>query len=164
MANKRGKSGRSHRFYPLGLQNHCKLTAAMKLNMLAPWKKSYDKPRHVKKQTHYFANKGLYSQSYGFSSSNVCTWELGHNEGWELKNWCFWTVGLEKILERPLVSKEITPVNPKGNQPWIFIGRTDTEAEAPRLWSPDAKTWLTGKDHDAKNEGKRRRGSKGWDG
>ena len=76
-------------------------------------------------------------------------WELDHKEGWELKNWCFWTVVLEKTLESPLDCKEIKPVNPKGNQPWLFIERTDAEAEAPILLPPDAKSWLTGKDPDA---------------
>ena len=79
----------------------------------------------------HFANKGQYSQSYGFSSSHVWMWELGHKESWLLKNWCFWTVVLEKTLERPVDCKEIKPVNPKGDQSWIFIGRTDAEAEAP---------------------------------
>ena len=122
--------------------------------MLAPWKKSYDQPRqHIKKQRHYFAetftDKGLYSQSYGFSSSHVWLWELDHKESWVSKNWCFWTVVLEKTLESPLDSKEIKPVHPKGNQSWIFIGRTDAEAEAPILWLPDAKKWFTGKDSNA---------------
>ena len=84
-----------------------------------------------------------------FSSSHVWMWELDHKESWGLKNWCFWTVVLEKTLESPLDCKEIQPVNPKGNQSWIFIGRTDAEAEAPILWPPDAKNWLTGKDPDA---------------
>ena len=103
--------------------------------MLAPWKESDDKPRyHIKKQWHYFANKGLYSKSYCFSSSHVQMGELDYKEGWVPKNSCFWTVVLEKTLESSLESKEIKPVNPKGNQPWIFIGRTDAEAEAPILW------------------------------
>ena len=124
------------------------VTVAMKLKkMFVPWKESYNKSRqHIKKQRHHFANKGLSSQSYGFSSSHVWMWELDHKEGWALKNWCFWTVVLEKTLESPLDSK-IKPVNPKGNQPWIFIGRTD--AEAPIIWPPDAKSRLTGKDPDA---------------
>ena len=96
--------------------------------MLAPWKKSYDKLRQlVKKRRHYFANKGLCSQSYGFSSSHVWMWVLSHKEGWAPKNWCFWTVVLEKTLESPLDCKEIKPINPKGNQSWIFIGGTDAE-------------------------------------
>ena len=93
----------------------------------------------------YFANKGPYSQSYGFSSSQVWMQELDHKESWALKNWCFWTMVLEKTLESPLDCKE-TAVNPKGNQSWIFIGRTDAEAEAPILWPPDAKNWLIRKD------------------
>ena len=97
--------------------------------MLAPWKKSYDQPRqHVKKQRHYFANKGLSNQSYGFSSGHVWMWELDYKESWALKNWCFWTVVLEKTLESPLDCKETQPVHPKGNQSWIFIGKTDVEA------------------------------------
>ena len=108
---------------------------------------------------HYFANKGPSSQTYGFSSSHVWMWELDHKESWALKNWCFWTVVLEKALESPLVCKEIQPVHPKGNQSWIFIGRTDAEAETPILWPPDAKNYLIGKDPDAgKIEGGRRRG------
>ena len=117
---------------------------------LAPWKKSYDEPRQcVKKQRHCFAHKGQYSQSYGFSSSRVWMWELDHKEDWVLKNWCFWIVVLEKTSESPLGSKEIKPVNPKRNQSWIFIGRTDAEAEAPILWPPDAKSLLIKKDPDA---------------
>ena len=103
------------------------------------------RPReHIKKQRYYFTNKGLSSQSYGVSSSHVWLWELDHNSGWVLKNWCFWTVVLEKTLECPLDCKEIKPVSPKGNQSWIFIGRTDTEA--PVLWPPDSKNWLICKD------------------
>ena len=102
----------------------------------------------IKKQRHHFANKGPYSQSYVFfSRSHVWMWKVGHKEGWAPKNWCFQTVVLEKTLESPLDNKEIKPVNPKGNQPWIFIGRTD--AEAPILWPPDVKTDPTGKDPDA---------------
>ena len=93
-----------------------------------------------KKQRHYFANKSSYSQSYGFSSSHVWIWELDHKEGWELKNWCFQTVVLNKTLESPLDCKEIKPVNAKGNRPCIFTGRTDAEAEAPILWPPDSKS------------------------
>ena len=112
---------------------------------LASWKESYDKPwQHIKKQRHYFADKGLYSQNYGFSSCHVWMWELDHKEGRTLKNLCFQTVP-EKTLESSLDSKEIKPINPKGNQPWIFIGRTDAEAEAPILWPPDVKNQLTGK-------------------
>ena len=118
--------------------------------MLTPWKKSYDQPRqHIKKQRHYFANKGPSSQSYGFSSSHVWMWELDYKESWGQKNRCFWPVVLEKTLESPLDCKYIQPVNSKGNQSWIFIGRTDAEAETPILWPPDVKNWPTGKDPDA---------------
>ena len=107
-----------------------------------------DKPRqHIKKQIHYFVDKGVSSQSYGFSSSHVWMWELDHKESWALKNWCFWTVVLEKTLESPLDCKEIQPAHPKGNQSWIFIGGTD--AETPILWPPDVKNWLIAKDPDA---------------
>ena len=117
--------------------------------MLAPWKKSYDQPRqHIKKQRHYFTNKGPSSQSYGFSSSHVWMWELDYKASWVPKNWGFWTVVLEKSLESPLDCK-IQPVHLKGNQSWIFIGRTDGEAETPVLWPPDAKNWLIWKDPDA---------------
>ena len=110
------------------------------------WKKSYDKPRQcIKKQRHRFADKSPYSQSHGFSSSHVWIWELDHKEGWVLKNWCLWIGALEKTLESPLDCNEIKPVNPKGNQPWIFIGRTGAKAEAPILWPPEAKCWLTEK-------------------
>ena len=109
--------------------------------MLAPWKKCYDQPRlHIKNQRHYFANKGPSRQGYGFSSSPVCMWELDCKEGWASRNWYFWTVVLLKTLGSALDFKEIQPVHPKGNQSWVFIGRTDAEAEAPILWPPDAKT------------------------
>ena len=135
--------------------------------MPTSWKKSYDQPRqHIKKQRHYFANKGPSSQRYGFSTSHVWMWELDYKESWAPKNWCFWTVVLEKTLESPLDWKEIKPVHPKGNQSWVFIGRTDAEAETPILWPPAAKNWLIGKDPDAgwerlkAGEGDDR----GWDG
>ena len=125
------------------------------------WCWSWNQPRqHIKKQRHYFANKGPSSQSYGLSSSHIQMWQLDHKEGWAPKNWCFQTVVLVKTIESPLDSKEIKPVNPKGNQSWMFIGRTDAEAEAPILWPhlwwrADSleKTMMLGK-----TEGKRRRG------
>ena len=117
--------------------------------MLAPWKKSYDQHRqHVKKQRHYFSNKGPSSQGYGFSSSHVWMWDLDYKESWAPKNWCFWTVVLEKTHESPLHCQEIQPVNRKGNQSWVFIGKSDIEAETPILWPPDAKSWLIWKDPD----------------
>ena len=118
--------------------------------MPAPWKESYDQPRqNIKKQKQYFVNKGLSSQGYGFSNGHVWMWELDYKESWALKNWCFWTVVLEKTLESPLDCKEIQPVIPKGDQFWVFIGRTDVEAETPIFWPPDAKSWLIWKDPDA---------------
>ena len=118
--------------------------------MLTPWKESYDQPRqHIKKQRHYFANKGPSSQGYGFSSSYVWMYELDYKESWALKNWCFWTVVLEETLEGPLDYKKIKSVRPKGNQSWIFTGRTDAEAEPPILWPPDGNSRLIGKDSDA---------------
>ena len=161
MVNRWGNNGNSDRLYFLGLQNHWRQwLQPQNLKMFAPWKKSYDKPRrHIKKQRHYFADKGPYGESYGFSSSCVWKWELDHEKGWAPKNWCFWTVVLEKTLESPLDCKEIKAVSPKGNQSWIFFGRTDAEAEGPKLWPPDAKNWLLEKTLILGNfEGRRR----GW--
>ena len=122
------------------------------------WKWKVKVPRqHIKKQRYYFADKGPCSQSYYFSSSHVWMWELDHKEDSVLKNWWFWIVVLEKTLESPLDCKEIKPVNPKGNQSWIFIGRTD--AEAPILWLPDAKSQLMGKDPDAEKDWRQEKGT-----
>ena len=101
------------------------------------------------KERHYFANKGPSSQGYGFSSSHVWKWELDCEEGWAPKNWCFWTVVLEKTLESLLDCKDIQPVHSEGNQPWDFFGRNDAKAETPVLWPAHAKSWLIGKDSDA---------------
>ena len=109
---------------------------------------------HIKKQRHYFANRGPSSQGYGFSSGYVWMWELDYKESWAPKNWCFWTVVLEKTLKSPLDWKEIQPVHPKGNQSWIFMGRTDAEAETPILWPPDVKNWLIRKDPNAGKHGR----------
>ena len=133
-------------------------------NKLAPWKKSYDKPRQcIKKQRHYFADKGPSSQIYGFSSSHVWMWELDHEVGWMPKNWCFWTVVLTleslETLESPLDGKEIKPVNPKRNQSWIFFGRADDEAEAPILWPSEAKNWLIRKDPDTGKDWRQEKGT-----
>ena len=125
------------------------VSAAMKLKDTCSLKKSYDKHRqHIKKQRDYFANKGPSSQSYGFSSSHVWMWELDYKESWVLKNWWFSTVVFEKTLESPLDCKVTQPVHPKGDQSWIFIGRTDCEAETPIFWPPDTKNWLIWKDPD----------------
>ena len=103
--------------------------------MLAPWKKSYDKSKqHIEKQSYHFADKGPSSQSFSFSSGHRRMWEVEHKEGWVLKNWCFQAEVLEKSLESPLDIKEIKPVNPKGNQSWIFIGRTEAEAQSEAGW------------------------------
>ena len=127
--------------------------------MFAPWKKSYDQPRqHIKKQRHYSTNRGLYSLSYAFSSSHVWMWELYHKESWAWKNWHFWTVVLEKTLESPLDYREVKPVSSKGNQPLIFIGRTDAEnwsSNTLATWSKNRR--LIRKDPDA---GKGRRQDK----
>jgi len=114
----------------------------MKLKDPCYLEEKLDQPRqHIKKQRHYFANKGPSSESYGFSSSHVWMWKLNYKESWAPKNWCFWTVMLEKTLDSPLDGKEIKLVNPKGNQPWMFTGRTDAEAKAPILWLPDMNSW-----------------------
>ena len=107
------------------------------------------------KSRHYFANKGPSSQGYDFSSGHVWMWELDYKESWVPKNWCFWTMVLEKTLENLLDWKEIQPFHPKENQSWIFIGKTDVEAETPILWPPDAKNWLTRKDPDAGKDWRR---------
>ena len=119
------------------------VTEAMKLKDAYSLEENYGQPRQdIKTET-------LHSQSYGFSRSHVWMWELDYKESWALKNWCFWTVVLENTLESPLDCKEIQPVHPKGDQSWVFIGRTDVQAETPILWPPDAKNWLIWKDLDA---------------
>ena len=135
--------------YFSGLQNYCRW-------WLQPWNsktlgsESYDQPRqHIKKQRHYFVNKGPSSQGYSFSSGHVWMWELDYKENWAQKNWCFWTVVLEKTLESPLDCKEIQPVHPKGDQSWVFTGGIDVETETPILWPPVVKSWLIWKDTDA---------------
>ena len=119
--------------------------------------------QHIKRQRQYFVDKGLSDQSYGFSSGHVWIWELEYKESWAPKNWCFWTVVLEKTLESPLDCKEIQSVHPKGNQSWIFIGRPDAEADTPILWPPDAKNRLIGKDPDAGQDWRQEeKGRTGW--
>ena len=164
MANRWGNNAYS--LFSWAAKSLWMLTAATKLKDAYSLEGKYDQPRqNIQKQRQYFANKGPSSQSYGFSSSHCMDVRvLDHKENWAPKNWCFWTVVLEKILESLLSCKEIKTVNPIRNQSWIFIGRTDAEAEAPILWPPDAKSWFTGKDWcwerlRAGGEG----GHRGWD-
>ena len=120
------------------------------IKTLTPWEESYDQPRqHIKKQRHSFVNKGPSSQGCDFSSSHVWMWELDYKESWVPKNWCFRTVVLEKTLESSFACKEIQPVHPKGDQSWVFIGRTNVKAETLILWPLDVKSWLIWKDPDA---------------
>ena len=140
---KQWKQWQSLFFYFWGLQNHCR------------WWLSHEIKRHsllgrkVLTNLDSIANKGPSSLGYGFSSGHVWMWELDYKESWAQKNWCLWAVVLEKTLESPLDCKEILPVHPKGNQSWVFIGRTDAEAETPILWPLRVKSWLTGKDSNA---------------
>ena len=136
-------------FYFLGLQNHCKWwLQTLFQKKLAPWKKGCGKSRQcIKKQRHHFANKSMYSQSYGFSSSHIWMWELNHKKGWVLKNRCFCIVLLRKTLDFLGHQRDQTSQYLKGNQHWMFIERTD--AEAPILWPPDLKSQFIGKDLDA---------------
>ena len=125
------------------------VTAAMKLKDAYSLEGKLWPRSHIQKQRHYFANKGPSSQGYIFSSSHVWMWELDCEEGWTLKNWCFWTVVLEKTLESLLDCKEIQQVHSEGDQPWDFFGRNYSKTETPVRWPPHAKKWLTGKDSDA---------------
>ena len=134
--------------------------------MLTPWKESYDQPRqNIKKQRHYFAKKGPSSQGHG---GHVWMWELDYRESWAPKYWSFWTVVLEKTLESPLDCKEIQPVHPKADQSWVFIGRTDVEAETPIFWPPDVKSWIiwtdpdTGEDLEEEERGTTEDEMAGW--
>ena len=148
MANRRGNSGW---LYFLGSKIPADSDRSHEIKRrLLLGTESYDQPRQrIKKQRHCFVNKGPSSQGYGSSSGHVWMRELDYKENWAPKNWCFWTVVLEKTLESPLDCKEIQPVHSKGNKSWIFIGRTDVEAETPILWPPDVKSWLIWKDPDA---------------
>ena len=134
---------------------------------LAPWKKSYDQPRqHIKKQRLTLPTKVHLVKAVVFPVV-MYGCELDYKENWALKNWCFWTVVLEDHscgVESPLDCKEIQPVHPKGNQPWIFIGRTDAEAQTPILWPCDVKNWLIGKDLDGVKGWRWEKGTTGWDG
>ena len=151
MANRRRNIGNSDRFIFLGskitVDGDC--SHEIKRCLLLGRKAMTNLDSILKSRDIYFANKGPSNQSYGFSSSHIWMWELDYKESWALKNWCFWTVVLEKTLESLLDCKEIQPVHPKGNQSWIFIGRTEAEAETLILWPPNAKNWLIWKDPDA---------------
>ena len=137
-------------FFPWAPKSLWSVTVAMKLKILAPWKKSNDKPRQcIKKQRYYFASKGPSSQSCGFSSSHVWMLELDNKKGWAPKNWYLWTVVLEKTREFPWTARRSSQSIPKGNQHWIFIWRTKPEAEPPILCPPDVKSWLFAKTLDS---------------
>ena len=131
--------------------------------MLTSWKERFDQPSKILESRHYFANKGPSSQGYGFSCGHVWMWELDCEEGWGPKNWCFWTVVLEKTLESPLDCKEIQLGHSKGDQSWVFFGRTDAKAKTPILWPPHVKSWLIGKDPDAGRDWGQE-DDRGWDG
>ena len=149
--NRWGNNANSERLSFLGLQNHCRgWLQLLNWKILAPWKKSYDKCRqHIKNQRHHFADKGPLSQKLCFFPLVVCWCELDHKESWAPKNWYFWTMAWEKTLESPLDYKKIKPVNPKGIRSWIFIGKFNPEAKAPRLCPPEEKNWIIGKDPDS---------------
>ena len=155
MADRSANGGSSDRFPLLRLQNHCGWwLQSWDQKTIASWQENNYKPRQcVEQQRHYSADKGPYSQSYGLPSGHVRLWQLDFKEGRMPKNWCLWTLVLEKTPESPLDSKEIRPVNLKGYQPWVFTGRTDTEADAPVFWSSDPHRWLIAKVADA---------GKGW--
>ena len=148
MADRWGNSVNSDRLNFWELQNHCRWG-------LQPWKDTCFLGRKFMTnidsilKSRDITHKSPSSQSYGFSSSHVWMLELDYKESWGQKNWCFWNVVLENTLESPFDCKEIQPVHPKGDQSWIFIGRTDSEAETPILWPPEAKKWLTRKDPDS---------------
>ena len=157
MRNRWGKSGNSVRLCILGLQNHCRwLLQTWNEKTFVPWKKSYDQSRqHIKKQRHYFVNFCLSSQGYGFSSGHVWMWELDYKESWAQKNWCFWTVVLEKTLESPLDCKEIQPVHPKGDEHPGLMLKLNLQYFGHLTWRADSleKTLML-----EKIQGRRRRG------
>ena len=162
--------GNSDRFYFWGAPKSLQMvTAAMKLKDFCSLEEKLwpTQTAYLKAET-LLCHKGPFSQSYGFSSSHVWTWELDYYKSWALKNWWFWTMVVEKTLESPLDCKEIQLVHPKGNQSWIFIGRTDAEAETPILWPPDAKNWLiwkypdSGKDWRQEDKGTTEDEMVGW--
>ena len=148
MADRWGNNGNGKTlFWVSKITAHGDCTHEIKRRLLL-WRKAMTNVDSILKSGD-ITNIGLSSQSFDFSSSHVWMWELDYKESWLLKIWCFWTVVLEKTLESPLDCKEIHPVHPNGNQSWIFIGRTDAEAEPSLFWPSDAKNWLIGKDPDA---------------
>ena len=151
MPNRWGNSVNSGRLYFAGAPKSPQMvTAAIKLKDIYSLEESYDQPRqHIKKQRHYFANKGPSSQSYGFSSNHVWMWKLDYKESWAPKNWCFWTVVLEKTLESPLDCKDIQPVHFKGISPEYSLKGLMLKLKLQYFLPPDGKNWLTGKDPDA---------------
>ena len=160
MGNRWGNSG--WLYFGGALKSLKRVIAAMKLKEIYSLEGRFYQPRqHIKKQRHYFADKVLSSQGYGFSRSHVWMWELDNKKCWAPENWCLWTVVLEKTLESPLYRKEMKPINHKGNQPWIFIGRT--EAEAPILWPHGVKNWLIWKDPDAGKDWRQEEKDRGRD-
>ena len=163
-----GENGNSGRFYFLGSKTPADgdCSHEIKRCLLFGRKDMTNLDSVLKNRDITLLTKVWIVKAVVFSSSHVWMWELDYKEGWALKNWCFWTVVLKKTLGSPLDSKEITLVNPGGNQPWIFTGRIDAEAEASILWPPDAKSRLTGKDLDAgKGWGQEEKGdNRGWDG
>ena len=142
-----GKHENSKRLIYFGLQNHCRWWRKAMINL-----DSVLKSRDITLLTKFHREKAMVS-------SHVRMWELDYKESWVLKNWWFWTVVLEKSLESPLNCKEIQPVHPKGNQSWMFTGRTDAEAETPILWPPDVKNWFIGKDSDARQDWSQEKGT-----
>ena len=164
MVNRWGNDGNSDRLYFWGSKISADGDCSHEIKRcLLLGRKAMTNLDSILKSRHYFANKVLSSQSYGFSSSHVWLWMLDHKESWVQKNWCFWTVVLEKTLESPLDCKEIQTVHLKGDQSWVFTGRTDAEVETPILWPPDSKSWLIRKDPDAGKDWKGEVDDRGWD-
>ena len=153
MGNRWGNSGNSVRLYFLGFKITADGDCSHEIKRYSLEGKLLPTRQHIKKQRHYFDNKFPSSQGYGYSSGHVWMWESDYKESWISKNWCFWNVVLEKTLESPLDCKEIQPVHPKAGQSWVFIRRTDIEAETQILWPPDVKSCFIWKDPDA---------GKGW--
>ena len=159
MANRWGNNANSEIIYFSGLQNHCRWWLhPWNWKTFAPWRKVMTNLDSILKSRD-ITNKRPSGQNGGFSSSHIWMWELDYKESWAAENWCFWNVVLERTLESPLDCKEIQPVHPNGDQSWVFIGRIDVEAETPILWSPDAMSWLIGKDLDSGEDWRQEKGT-----